>query len=144
MRETLVLTSEDESVMDGGHPFFDAMNAAARKKLNAPEGWRWYSAQVLTPTEDTLLKGGVPKQGKRGPSWKGVTTLTCVVTEAEIAAAKADYERETGKCAACAGSGKTLKSADYLGNRTYRVCSRCRGSCVPTPTVRPRAATGEE
>jgi hypothetical protein len=128
-------------------PFFDAYLAAARKKLNAPPEWEWYALEVLTPTDDTLVTGGIPNAGGRSRRWRGVEPQKCVVTRADVAAVNDEYERDTGLCCRCAGTGETLASASVDRGNTYRKCARCVGTGktlterAPVPAVDPSRST---
>lgn len=127
----LPVPSRDASIR---RPWFDAMTVVARRKLNAPPEWEWYAAKVLRPTDDSLVEGGIPNRRKDGHKragyarWDGVVGQQVVVTQAEIDAARAEYERDTAKCAQCAGCGETLASSSSTHGRTYRTCRRCDGS----------------
>jgi hypothetical protein len=122
-------------------PWFDALSAVARRKLNAPPEWEWYSARVLTPTDDTLVEGNVPLRRKDGSArkgharWEGVVGQQCVVTRAEIDAATAEYEATTGNCSSCAGSGETISSVSVQDGTRYRPCRKCNGSGHPSAAL---------
>lgn len=128
-------TARTEAPRDANRrrPWFDAITTVARRKLNALPEWTWYAWKVLRPTDDTLVTGGIPNRRKDGrlregrARWDGVVGQQCVVTAEEVAEARATYERDSGRCADCAGCGETIKSAGIHG-RTYRTCRRCDGS----------------
>ena len=120
-------------------PWFDAYGTAARKKLDAPPEWEWYGLKVIGEAGDTLVEGGIPNDGRKGSGrWRGVKGQTCVVTRDEVSAVRAEYERETGNCADCAGSGKTVKSVSVADGVAYRPCSRCEGSGNAALPLAPR------
>ena len=117
------------------------LNVVARKKLGQPQEWRWCKFEMIGDTYDCVVEGGVPRVLKSGerkgqPTWRDCALTKCVVTQAEHDQAKADYETETGKCNACAGSGLWLSgwSAD-AGNR-FKPCQRC-GATGKATEVRP-------
>ena len=108
-----------------------AENIARAKLQPLPEGWdiRRFEAvgtdAALYTFSAFRIRTRGPNVGKRkatGPS------RAAVVTDAEIAAARAAFEADTGMCANCAGDG-----AEYAGwsaqiGRKFRTCNRCSGS----------------
>lgn len=83
-------------------------------------------------TRDTLISGGVPRLLTRGPNkgqrkWYGKLTRV-VVTGAEVEAAMAMYEFETGNCGDCEGSGKTASGWSATEGTKYRMCAKCNGT----------------
>lgn len=83
-------------------------------------------------TRDALISGGVPRILTRGPSkgqrrWEGKLTRV-VVSGAEVDAAMAKYERETGTCAECEGSGKTVAGWSAAEGARYRPCAKCNAT----------------
>jgi hypothetical protein len=131
-RPMLELTMEETPVERPDPPgAYDAMTQAARRKLNAPESWEWYTAEVIGNTRDVLLKGGIPShpEAPRGNRrrWQGVKGERVVVTEAERAAARDEYERATGKCAGCQGHGQEWAGTSVERGSWFRTCSRCKG-----------------
>lgn len=101
----------------------------ARRKLGAlPDGWevcRW----SRIGTDAVLYEGGVPTVIQRGPNkgkkrWRG-PVQSAVVTDAEEWAERARYERETGRCANCYGSGRQWAGWHYQEGTKYRPCRAC-------------------
>ena len=113
----------------------DFWNLIARER-GMPEGWRWFSLQVVDhrlPRDEaaTSVTGAVCLvRYKSGPN-KGelnwakrdrATERTLIITFKDVDARERQWERDTGKCCRCAGSGK-----DPWGS-----CGRCRGSGIPS------------
>lgn len=102
-----------------------------------PDGWRWFKSVVHGDKPNhvfivTGAAGGKPfkrgtNKGKVKPASRDhATKRDVVITPADLAAAKMQWERDTGKCSACCGAGKTVASAKSDGTKTYRGCNRCR------------------
>jgi len=123
----------------------DFWNVVARQKLGIPN-WEWCISEALgdwkTPGPcDLLLEGGVPTRTyTRGPrkgrhDWRGVPRTKLVVTPAEIKAAHAAYERETGNCARCQGEGLVVNGWSAATGTSYRDCRGCdatgKAKCEP-------------
>lgn len=108
----------------------DFVNVAARKKLGASDDWQW--CQVESITGGFLLHGSVTTIGPRTgrPKWKTPFDKV-LLTEAEVLAAKAEYERTTGKCSDCEGSGQQMVGFSVGEGRQYRPCPRCGATGVP-------------
>jgi hypothetical protein len=60
-----------------------------------------------------------------------------VVTESERKAAELDYERSTGKCSSCIGSGRKFAKWDHITGVWFRVCSECAGSGLSSAASKP-------
>jgi hypothetical protein len=114
--------------MSTGDTRFDALAAAARAKLGQPEAWSWCVVEVLRPTSDILVEGGIPKVGKAPACWRGVPLQRCVVTQAEQDAARAAYERTTGHCAVCSGSGQAWTGWSLNAGHHFRPCVACHAT----------------
>lgn len=110
---------------------FDAMTAAARKKLGVGSAWEWYAWDALDgPGEEVLITGGVPSNPtakKPSDRWKGVEPQRCVITRADMEAARAVYERETGLCASC-NDGEQWSGWSRDHGHRYRPCTRCNAT----------------
>jgi hypothetical protein len=145
MSEPLVLTSEDDGAVEDV-PSFDVYRAAARRKLGAPDAWEWYALEAIG--RDTLVTGGIPSHpsAKNGRlRWQGVKGERVVLSRADIVDEKATYERDTGRCADCAGSGKTLRAAGKRDGKAYREygpCRTCSGNGSAPTSVQPGAGRG--
>ncbi len=115
-------------------PFFLGDVAAAKSGV---PGWRWFKSRVVGD-DAFILEGGIPRiikagKNKGASTWKGQPTSEVVVTRAEVEAAKAAYEKTTGKCRECAGSKRVSYAWSKDKGRTYSTCRRCNGTGVPTP-----------
>lgn len=97
------------------------------------EGWEpciWEAIGDIA--RDALISGGIPRILTRGPNkgqrrWDGKLTRV-VVSGAEVDAAMAKYERETGNCAECEGSCKTIAGWSAAEGTRYRECAKCEAT----------------
>lgn len=113
----------------------------ARRKLSVGPEWKWCRIEAIDKSarpnvrRDMIVEGGIPVLIKSGPrkgrpKWNRKECLTAVVTEEEIAAEAAAYEREIGKCSDCRGTKKTVLGFGK-GGTTYRECRKCGGTGTP-------------
>lgn len=108
----------------------DIMDIAARKR--AVE--RWYPYLWERVGADSIVTGAVPlryySKGKRKgePDLTGAISERVVVTRAEIDQAAADYERETGQCWDCKGSGQIQVGYSTATGAVHEACARCGGT----------------
>jgi len=116
--------------MNGEHA---AMRAKTRAKL---PGWTPFEWQVIGEGAGILLTGGVSRTLKSGPR-KGKPTWDppheqVFVSAAEIIAFERRYERKTGKCAMCDGTGQVWAGYKVGEGHRYRPCSRkgCEGGTL--------------
>lgn len=115
------------------------LDRAFRRKLNLSDDWETFSWEIIGNTQedraigDMMVQGGVPaviKTGKRkgGKTWKGVAVRKCIITDREIADERRMYERETGKCSTCYGTGQSwFEWSKDAGNR-YHDCKKCEAT----------------
>ena len=108
-----------------------AENIARAKLAPLPDGWDISRFEAIGPDAALYTFSGYriltrgPHAGKRkymGPS------RTAVVTDAEIAAARAAFEAATGKCCNCAGDGREYIGWSAQSGPKFRTCNRCSGS----------------
>jgi hypothetical protein len=78
-----------------------------------------------TPFKSCLRKGEI---NRRAP--EPGTGCTVVLPRIEYKAWLEKWERDTGLCAPCSGSGFTLRSCGVSGT-IYRKCSKCDGTGLP-------------
>lgn len=109
----------------------DFYEVVARRKLGVPPEWRWCNIKAVGP--DTVVEGGIPrllKSGKRKGklTWRDCKLEPCVVTTAEIEAARAEYERSSGNCWVCQGTKLEFASWDHVDGTKNRECSQCNGT----------------
>ena len=109
------------------------------KERGMPDGWKW---NVLKAVGENRERGGVLvvgavctatyTRGKRKgwPNWSKRDKST----ERELFIAFADYdervaawERETGFCSHCDGTGQMTASVS-IGGKTFRPCSKCNAT----------------
>ncbi len=100
----------------------------ARQHLQAGEDWLWCRMEYIDEGQfaGTLIEGGVPRIGADGNArWLGVPLDKVFVREDEVRAAEMAYERETGNCFHCAGSGTRNAGWHHERGHEYRDCARC-------------------
>lgn len=107
------------------------------KERGCPESWRWHQSEVKgeSPHHVFIVRGAVPgavfergkNKGKPNPA-KYTDKRELVITPDDMAAIRAKWEDETGKCHACYGEGKTVASSSVEHGRTYRDCKRCHAT----------------
>lgn len=109
-----------------------------RQEYSLPDGfefWKWkcfpesggetiyveFTGGVVPP-----FKSG-PRKGK--PNYRNATgNRVFNVTVEQARQWESDYERETGRCRVCRGSGEELKKLNCItGEKVMRVCRRCNG-----------------
>lgn len=113
----------------------------ARKVCGVPDGWRWHTSTVGVPGGKELpvgtfrVQGGIPQRfftkGKRKgrPDWKCCTEARVVFfTREDITRVQQEWERETGKCAQCEGSGQEWAGYNVRTGDRFRKCLLCGGS----------------
>lgn len=109
----------------------DHWDAAARRKMGLPAGWKAYCWEMVG--DDCIVIGSVPvgvfergpRKGK--PKWEGEGTKV-IVTAAEGRAEIGHYERETGNCHNCLGTGKEFESWAKDTGLKLKTCETCKGS----------------
>lgn len=105
----------------------------ARRKIDI-DGWDAYKCESVEG--GWLLTGckpdGVYSRGKRKgePRYSHPepgTIKRVIVTDEELRKEAIAYEKLTGKCWNCKGSGKTFKSWSSHEGVSYQVCDKCQG-----------------
>lgn len=107
----------------------------ARKFANQGDDWNWCRMEYIGEGEGAgaLIEGGLPNIDCRGKQrWTGVRLDKLFVSEAQVASAALAWERETGKCHVCAGSGQENIGWHHKDGNKYRTCTRCNGEGTPT------------
>ena len=115
-------------------PFVDFYSLHAREKYGLPPDWEWFKieAKGAGATGYHELVGAVSPRlldGSRDFKNRDKSTeATVVLPYADHLAFLVAWERQTGKCHACYGTGHWFCgwSADH-GNK-YRKCDRCGGA----------------
>ena len=110
----------------------------AREKAGVPE-WQAYFFACMPPTRNHLyfeVRGGVyppvasgPRKGK--PNWKkpvAGTERTLYIPVAEHDAWVAEWERTTGNCSECVGTGERIASVSKAEGQKMRPCRACGGT----------------
>ncbi len=131
---------EKTSACEDGPPDFYNQIAVSR---GCPAGWQWLSLDAVGADRKTggvVIKGGVfsslLKSGKNKgkPNFAKAdagTAREILVTFADLDAFREQWERDSGKCYQCGGSGETVASSGVAG-RTFTKCRRCRGTGRPS------------
>ena len=104
---------------------------AARKKLGAEAGWRAFEFEAVRKGK-IRVTGSVPigvyttGKMKGHPIWgKRKDAQKVVITGAEVDAAQANYERETGLCWKCEGSGQEWVGWSRDAGDKHQPCRCC-------------------
>lgn len=114
------------------------LEAAARKKLSAPDGWRAYKFECIA--DCYLIEGSVPvgvyaRGPRKGqPKWSGDGDQT-ILTRDDVEKANASYQATTGNCGECMGTGKEFVSWSKKDGLVQRPCAQCRGTGKLTPNT---------
>ena len=115
----------------------------AREKAGMPPEWELYSYKCMPPggpeTHYMELTGAVvPKvtKGKRAgkPNYakRDKTTVRVVyITPKEHDDWMAAWEKKTGMCSRCTGTGEILQSISVTDGAKYRECPKCKGARTP-------------
>lgn len=130
--ETLPLFSGDATAVEP----FDTISAAARAKLGKGPEWRWSDSRVVG--DAYLVKGGVPHRTRAGRmKWDRRTLDEVILTRADFDAARATYERDTGRCAKCSGTGEWSYGWTKDTGRLVKPCPRCNATGKAPTTEAP-------
>jgi hypothetical protein len=129
MSTDLFGTAPVPSATHGARPerdTFFAVIEAARRKLGVGKQWDWIHLDGRRhATHGTIVTGGV-RNASGG--FKGVPRTKVIVTDAECAFETAEYERTTGKCAACSGYGDRFRGYSPETGTRYEPCTKCAGT----------------
>jgi hypothetical protein len=118
----------------------------AREKAGASEEWKVYLWECLPagdPTQVYRLTGAIAPLSQHGPQkgnrawWKmdKATVQTVYISATDHERWQRNWERKTGKCAECQGSGRTWATLRVDKPTECRPCSRCAGSGKPKGEV---------
>lgn len=108
-----------------------AENVARRKLEPLPVGFEFCGWEIIGP-DTVVFSGGVARKITRGKrkgnlTWDKVTHKVAV-TKAEELQEASRYERETGKCSECSGTGQMWFGWNTKDGNRYKQCTRCGGS----------------
>jgi len=107
-----------------------------RERYDLPKGWRWVSWELKnfgTPHEVTMVEGAVCPDKTRGKN-KGrmnwakrdqSTQMTLPVPLADYRVWEERWERETGYCRHCEGTGYRWRGWSADDGHTYKLCRHC-------------------
>jgi hypothetical protein len=116
---------------------FDAIGSAARAKLGVGPEWEWFTWEVVdrrnVESSPMIVEGAVPigvtaKGNKKWPPDDDCQRT--VIFDADIEAARVEYERTTGKCAECI-EGHRFAGWHHVKGYKYKPCDRCGGTGKP-------------
>lgn len=133
------------------YPFVDFWQLICEER-GVPLGWHWYSLEAIGDSRErggvlvkgaictTLYKSGVRKGQKNWTKRDRSTDREFLVTFREHDDFIARWERTTGMCSLCYGTGKRVGRVGVDG-RDYRDCYKCNATGrFSTP---PRDVDGE-
>lgn len=114
-------------------PPVDFRERVARRKLALDDEWQSFKWEAIGNTRDTLLTFGITRPLKSGKNkgkmtWRGTKQrdgVVCCVTDAEYRTERIAWERETGKCSDCFGSGKHIWGYSVVTGAVYQPCKQC-------------------
>lgn len=113
---------------------FGFTGVTAHNKLKTADATFRFLIWKATDDGGSILEGGPtrivtrgPRKGRRSFVDKGRLT-TIIVTRNEEDAVRAEYERETGHCSACLGSGREFAKWDHVTGTWFRTCKKCDGT----------------
>jgi hypothetical protein len=148
MAETL-FADEEKTV----RPSVDFFNLYATRKAGMPDGWRWFSSEVLNyqaarEHQSYLLRGAVVPNITKGkhagqPAWKGRDKnqdSSFAVSVPALNAFYEEWEQSEGKCHRCFGTGEAWAGWSRDTGTKYCTCSRCDGPGSPSSALVTEAA----
>jgi hypothetical protein len=110
----------------------DLLNEQCAAVVGIPR-WRWYAIRAVAP-DTRIIQGAVcdavftrgPRQGspnwsKRDPS----TEREIALTGLQIRQFEMQWERKSGKCSVCLGTGKRWCGWSVDNGNRFRPCDRC-------------------
>lgn len=106
--------------------------SVGRRKVKAGPVVKWFHFEIVGDSHDLMLIGcvvdGVYVRGpcKGRPKYDG-PPRTAFVAFTEAVAEFERYERDTGRCGTCMGTGELFASSGPSGTK-YRACHRCAGT----------------
>ena len=105
------------------------LESAARRKLKASPEWRAFKFEAI---EDWyLIEGKIPEGAyasgprKGQPKWGAGDGQKTILTAEDVDEEMELYERTTGLCRDCFGSGKVMLGWSKEKGKTFRRCPRC-------------------
>lgn len=113
----------------------DFISLQCQRVLGIPD-WEWYSVRAVPP-DVTLVEGAVCRVRYKTGSRKGAnnwskrdrsTDRTMALRSVDMARFRAEWERETGKCADCSGSAWKWCGASVGEGSRYMPCPRCKAT----------------
>ena len=125
------------------------LSLAVQRVHGAPKDWQWVNSEIINPTiRDDIprdrvyhkVEGGVYKHVVRRGKYAGQldlgkpeegTHLIVVITGRDIDDARAAWEKETGKCYQCAGTGQEACGCNVKTGHRFRQCRECGGTGRP-------------
>lgn len=118
---------------------FDLRTEFLKERYKLADEWVWHSFEVLDypAMQFTKFQGGVYPYAKAKGKYKGRTDYkrpahgsesTVILSEREFEPWLLEWERRTGKCWKCTGSGEVFASWSAASGTTYKPCRRCEAS----------------
>lgn len=106
-----------------------------KERYNLPEDWVWHSFESIgTDYSHTIFKGGVYRHAIQRGKYKGRTDykrpdpgteMALVMEDAVFMAWLPVWEKRTGKCSVCHGSGQKWTGWSAAEGNHYIDCPRC-------------------
>lgn len=114
----------------------DILSLAAQHRHELPSEWRWRSSDALDG--GFLLAGASPigtfQRGPRKDQPKFPPRSQyrrVIITDQDVADARARWEQETGRCSHCGGTSQEAIGWSAAEGTRYRTCRACSGTGKP-------------
>lgn len=93
------------------------MNKTAIEKYNLPDNWKWGTAEAVK--DGLILSGGIDRSR---PFEK------IILSNDDIIFCQDKYEKETGNCSQCSGTGQEIYGCHRDTGNKYRDCKECNAT----------------
>ena len=104
----------------------DTLNLAARRKLGAGPEWQWCTSEAITG--GFLLKGSRTIEKRNGTKGWARPMQKVILTADDLRAEEECYQRETGKCFNCEGTGQETYGFSRDEGKLIRPCRLCNAT----------------
>lgn len=107
----------------------DIISLAARRKLGATNKWHWANSEAITG--GLLVKGSETSIGKSGKTIWAKPLISVLITREDLDNEKKIYEKDTGKCFSCQGTGEETYGHSVVTGPMKRPCKKCGSTGKP-------------
>jgi len=106
----------------------DWMNETAKTKFNLPNNWRWCRSEAIPG--GLLLEGNTTHINRNNKTVWGKPLQKFIITDEDIKKCKINYEKETGKCSICEGTGQHNYGWHHIKGPIFKLCEECNGTGI--------------